>query len=417
MVIATSSIVVVMGMGAISIDMASWYQTHHQDQVAADAAALAAANCMANAGGTSTNDVCTSTTDTTDAASVAVQIAGDNGLTIPSSDVTFTASTVSVSTPGSAPVWFASLFGMHSVKSSAAAKATWTSDPTTCTAAAQSAGLCAALYAHYSTCSSNTFGISDSGGSATINGSVLSNGSLSFNGGGSTTFEGPVTYGPGCGPDNALPTNGKNYTYDDGAPKAETADAPWPIDYSQPAYFPACSSGGPVYCTGPGNTPSYCNYELTGNFNVNGYISTASSPTSNANGVYCGVGNGTPSNPSTWNATVNISGGGGTASVTFIASQVQFTGGNWTLTPYSDNLLAYAVSNQGQAFEASGGTFNYSGNVFVPIGTANLTGGNEQATSMIEADFIAISGGSITGDGPPTTAGSSLSLGNDYLTN
>ena len=73
MVIAAAAMFVVMLMAALAIDTAAGYQRRHQAQVAADAASLAAANCLADAG--ETGDACTSTTDTTDAVRVATTIA------------------------------------------------------------------------------------------------------------------------------------------------------------------------------------------------------------------------------------------------------------------------------------------------------------------------------------------------------
>ncbi len=43
-----SSMVVMLGMAALGIDVATWYTEHHQTQVVADSAALAAANCLAH---------------------------------------------------------------------------------------------------------------------------------------------------------------------------------------------------------------------------------------------------------------------------------------------------------------------------------------------------------------------------------
>jgi hypothetical protein len=160
-------------------------------------------------------------------------------------------------------------------------------------------------------------------------------------------------------------------------------------------------------------TPSYCTYAFTGPLNFNSYISpTNTSPTKN--GVYCDVGTGTASTPSTWNGTINISGGNGTANVTFIAGQVTFSAtssatSGWNLSPYQDNLLAYATNAGGntatQAFDLAGGDFNYTGNIFVPTGTAVVAGGAANAGTFIEADLITLSGGSLTGDGPSSSGG------------
>ena len=51
LVVLSLSMVVMLGMAALGIDVASWYAKHHQTQVVADSAALAAANCLAHPNG------------------------------------------------------------------------------------------------------------------------------------------------------------------------------------------------------------------------------------------------------------------------------------------------------------------------------------------------------------------------------
>ena len=70
LIIVALAMTAMLGMAAIGIDVSTWYQKHHQAQVVADAAALAAANCLAHPN-TGPSPQCSSSTDTTDATTVA----------------------------------------------------------------------------------------------------------------------------------------------------------------------------------------------------------------------------------------------------------------------------------------------------------------------------------------------------------
>lgn len=80
LIVVVIAMFAILALAAYAIDVASWYAKHHQAQVSADAAALGAANCMAQAGLKSSQ--CSSQTDTTDAAKVATTLAADNSVTI-----------------------------------------------------------------------------------------------------------------------------------------------------------------------------------------------------------------------------------------------------------------------------------------------------------------------------------------------
>ncbi|HET9721277.1 MAG TPA: pilus assembly protein TadG-related protein [Solirubrobacteraceae bacterium] len=115
LILTALAMTLVLLMSAVAIDMATWYQKHHQAQVAADAAALAAANCLANGKTTtSTGNNCTSPTDTTDAKSVANQIAATN---LPTStdqvQVDTISHTVTVTASATPQVDFAGLVSLH----------------------------------------------------------------------------------------------------------------------------------------------------------------------------------------------------------------------------------------------------------------------------------------------------------------
>ena len=50
LVVVVSSMTVLLGVAAFGIDAATWMAKHHQAQLVADSAALAAAQCLANPG-------------------------------------------------------------------------------------------------------------------------------------------------------------------------------------------------------------------------------------------------------------------------------------------------------------------------------------------------------------------------------
>jgi len=70
LVIVILAMTLIVAIAALAIDVSQWYATRHQAQVAADAAALAGANCMAD-GGTTANTSCGSIPGTYVSAAVA----------------------------------------------------------------------------------------------------------------------------------------------------------------------------------------------------------------------------------------------------------------------------------------------------------------------------------------------------------
>ena len=132
LVFAVFAMVATIGMGAFAIDIARWYQKHHQDQVASDAASLAAANCLSHPGRTVTVNTptgsqqalaCTSTTDAYDAKQVAVDVAYENGVSIPTANVSLVNGVVSVDGTTSAPALLAGIAGVQSGTQEAGASA------------------------------------------------------------------------------------------------------------------------------------------------------------------------------------------------------------------------------------------------------------------------------------------------------
>jgi hypothetical protein len=445
LIIIVSSMAVLLGMAAFGIDTASWMVRHHQAQVVADSAALAAAHCLADPGqsgtinlsGTETTvPACSSSSDTADAQTVAVDYAAANGLTITTSNVSVntTKDTVNVTAPAPSTAAFASMFGLASTTQRAMAEAGWSAGSSyTCSASTPSQ--CSAVYAGNTACPSNSspsasqspvsgFQDGNTGGGATptINGVVHSEGGVTIvNSGPSFNGTPPITVAGSCYTSSNMPDYGK---------ATEVASQPWPINYAASPYFSACTTtcttvGGvadvPPYCTQA--TTSSTGYDFT---NVN---DNADLPVSG--NVYCAIGTGLPSNPATWNGAIQIeanypSSGCGSSypQVTFIGGNISFitdNGGGTSicLSPDLDNCLMYSTGN----VNIYNGTFAWTGNIFDPTGTIALgsqgAGGDNDSSSsgMLEGWNVYMVNATLnmTGDGPAPGSSGGSSAGSDML--
>ena len=422
LVIVALAMVAVIGMAALAIDVGSWYEKHHQAQVAADGAALAAANCMANAG--SSGDSCTSATDTSDATTVAETYASDNGVTITSSDIAFnmTKDTVTVTTPNPAPAYFASIVGIHGTTPTAKSTATWTSEQaSTCTAALQAKGDCYMAFAYDTTCSDT--GITVNSNKATLDGAMHSNGNINDDGSkNNTSLSGPNSYGNGSGCNNN-PSGDQPVTE-----VQDTSPLCYPIDYSGLTPNPS-SCGGTDSSPAWSPTSSYCTVTITsaGTYtiptNAGGYLTP---------GVYCDT------NAS---GTVAVAGSAQSAStgITVVASNLNLTSAG-TLYPYTsssataDNqLVLYQYSSywNGSTCDGSGSTpvvgslllngntsFNLNGTIYAPCANITYDANNTTMVGFIEGYTVLFNGGNFTGSGPaPTGAGDVINTpGADSLT-
>ena len=127
LVIISLSMVVFLGMAAFAIDVANWYTKHHQAQVVADSAALAAANCLAHPNVGASGSSCSSSTDVNDAKRSRSPYAAANGLTITTSQVVVDTANrkVTVNASAQTPAVFASVFGLHNTTEAATAAASW----------------------------------------------------------------------------------------------------------------------------------------------------------------------------------------------------------------------------------------------------------------------------------------------------
>ena len=399
LVIIILSMVVILGIAALAIDVSQWYAARHQAQVTADAAALAAANCMASG----------SCTSNTDAQNMAISYAGKNGATITASNVTFpTSSTVEVSVPAQEGNFLSSAVGITPQTTSESAVASWTSSTSPCT---PSAGTCAAIFAMASpsgsTCPTD---ITLNGAGDTITGSVHANGTISESGGDQSL--GTTSYGPTAGGCSYNPSNGST-------PATGTSEAPsttWPTDYSQ--VLTACGGTGQVACTGPcvnsadassdpctpplggttdkcesssdgcSGTPAYCTQGAASYDFGNGQ---AALPTDN---VWCAFGTWSPTNPADYTGLIYFQSGTlGSASTpiygTWVGGTIEVGHKSYlstqTSTPtypvfYSAGSgTCSSASSGGVCMSASGSQIN--GDVFSPNGTSSLTAPDRHSTS------------------------------------
>ncbi|MGC9221407.1 MAG: pilus assembly protein TadG-related protein [Solirubrobacteraceae bacterium] len=430
LILTALAMLAMFAMSALVIDISTWYVQRHRDQVVADAAALAAANCLANPSSHSgLGPSCTSATDTADAQAVAVAYAAANGLTLTTSQVSVNTSTdtVTVNATASSTPYFARLLGINTVTTSASSQAAWqngsssSGSTTTCTGGDN----CYAIYAANQTCGPNNGWVTNET-SEVIDGAVHSQGSLNISNG-SFTFNGPVTYSSGNCPYTAhqnatISSGGTHYLPAAGWNQAASY---WPENYAD--IYPACGGNGTYQCTGPSGTPSYC---------------TAADPSfsftwaNTPNGVYCAYGTGTPSDPSTWNGTISFTNGAGSTcsssspyDVTMIAGNVYASGASALyLQPYANNLLVYATDTDAQAEASSGesyavawtnGPYHLNGIMFAPNGSEDLSSVSITATFLEAQNVYTINlSDVIRGEGPMTTstgATSSSTTGSDSL--
>src|SRR5579875_3420119 len=183
LVVVVSTMTVLLGVAAFGIDAANWMAKHHQAQVVADSAALAAAHCLANPGQsggtivlkgvTTTVPGCTSNTDTADADQVAIDYAAANGLTITNANVNITGTEVKVTAPATSSGVFSTVAGIKTTSQSAGAGASWTNNSGLCSTPGNG---CDFMFAHDSNCQSSSNGIYiTQSGNVQVEGNIQSN--------------------------------------------------------------------------------------------------------------------------------------------------------------------------------------------------------------------------------------------------
>ncbi len=444
MFIAALGMFVTLAVAAGAIDVASWYQKHHQAQVAADAASLAAANCLANSG---PGQTCTSPTDTTDAIQVAEQIAADNGLTIAASQVQIdtTSGQVTVSPGTTAPSILAEAAGIQNATIAADAAAgyvpgrtsstvetgstveatdyvkttpettttttpetTTTTTPetttttipetttttipvttTTTTTTQIAGGNYLALFAMDSNnCATKTnASLYLQGGGDTVKGGIFSNGSVYVDGG---SFN-QIYYGTGSGCTFGAESGGNVFNPSADNPSQASVDAAsWPVPYN--------TSQDPL----PGCTSTH-----TGS----GTWSIPGQPTGEQQ-VFCAVGTGQAGDPSTWNGTILLTGAEnnpypGYPDDTFIGGSLSVGQGGMDLeaADWPNQKLLMYMTDTGKPVDLTYGAGALHGDVETPNGSIYYDSGGNAFDGLLEGLSVDVAGGggdTYYGDGPTT---------------
>ena len=453
LVVVIVSLGVLVGMAAFGIDTATWMVKRHHDQVVADAAALAAANCLAHPSSTPTSMVingsqtsvpaCSTGSDATDATTVAVDYAAANGLTIATSNVNVDTKggTVTVTAPSTSPGFFARLFGIDQASQLAAATASWRSGLQNCTNPGSNSA-CGFLFANDSSCSSSSGITLSNAGTVSVTGTSVSNGNLGGRTNGTVSL-GTASYGPGSGCENNVQYNGHNPW---SSPPTQASQVySYPINYAND--FPACGSSNDPCQGGTGPLAGYPSFCTNAAQNITlGSGASGGNPVND--NVYCASGTGKPFDPSTWNGTITISlSSNQTLYDTFVGGSISFSGiGNSVLSACGYAAGGYVATNCAPSvpppatanyplFYATdtptttpsgttalsvsvGGTEDLYGDMAALYGDASLTmTGTPVLTSFVEAlDINATMRGTAYGDGPVYSGSGGYTAGIDSLT-
>lgn len=375
LIIVVLAMFVVIGISALAIDVAQWYQKHHQAQVSADSAALAAANCLANSKctpGTATGTATSmAATNRVPASIVSVNTTGTNG-----GNVTVTTSTIAPQqfSAGQTPRVSAQAVASYTNHLTAPASifgsdcATPTLPPTSpCTIDCTKPGVT----------------VLTSGGT-NIPGAIVTNGSLDLDLKGGTTI-GDIEYGGPSGASCAANNVEKidNNTTVQNGPAEEQSFASLPETFNN-----VWTSTTTNECS---NSSLYApNGSGTGNFagiSIPGWTSDSTYP----NEVDIGTGNqsaiGSSGSPVIICANTIVLGGNGEAltNMTLVANTFTFTGSTngFTITPASTatsdqsiapNVAFYATSSSGINFGSN--NVNITGVVYAPLGKITLVKNN-----------------------------------------
>ncbi len=435
LVIVVLCMFLMLMLAALTIDVSAWYQTHHRAQVVADAAALAAANCLANASTTdSTNtNMCTTTTDTTHALGVATNIAKSNGVTLGASNVAVGTSAVTVTTPIQAPEFFAGIVGLSSPTVSAHAVASFLpGSGNVWTCPSTGATNCVSLFAGNTTCPSSpssTVGLdlvtNDSGGGTSTMYDMYTNGEY-WNGGASGAASYEVgTPGSGgsasCGSDHMKKSSTTTFTYTSGA-----------IPYTAVWTQPTCTgSNTATYWTTSGSAPAANQIGAPGVYCVTASPAGSGSPAcqDGASGMTAGYIDVDES------SSLLTAGGGyefvapcvtlsGTTSarIQSIAGQPLVYGTSNIVTSATKTALptCTAASNNGTAGSSTfidGNGADIDSTMYDQCGTVEYTQNNNFVGYVEAWNIIVDKNNTVTGNGPSSTGGGSVTTpgGTDSL--
>lgn len=406
LVLVMFAMAVILIIAALAIDVASWYQRHHQAQVAADSAALAAANYMAKGG------VPTAATNT------ATTYAGANGIPIDASNVNVntTSDAVTVTVATHASEFFEHFFGTSGPAVSARAVASWTAP-----------GAAFSLFAGNQTCGTG-LGLqfsSNGGGNQAVSG-LFSNGQFNISSNSQGSVNGAFAWDQSTASKYcANPAN--TTTVPNGAiNESGTSALPYPETFSQPTSGSGCTFSAPYFTTSTS----------IGN-GTNNAVPVPAGDQITTPGVYCvttgftDTGGCTDDYQSSTNTGWIYIGTALTGAYEFVAPCVTLTHASSSLTAPSGDPLIYGTSNTTTPAPTPSGFStctnpsstsvstwvddNYGIVLGAPIydqcGTVEITG-NNVFTGFIEAANITVDkNNAITGTGPTP----SYELGNDNL--
>jgi hypothetical protein len=424
-VLATVMMLAVLGMAAVAIDVATWYQKHHQVQVSADAAVLAAANCLANSSATNTSSSsCTSINDPS-AVTVAQSIASINGASLSATNISRGFDSVTVTLPATAPALLAGIDNIRTATTQATAKARYY--PAGLKFSCPSSGLntCLAFFAGNTYCptsaTNTSVGLvlvtSDSGGGNTMIPDAFTNGYL-YDGANSASSAVGVTL-----PGNTTATCSTANTGAKGLEASYTSTSlPYPDAWPAPnladctkkaAYF-STQTGAPTQnqITSPG---IYC---VTGNGTISSSNPTGcqSSPTTQSTG-YLYVDEASPALTSGgWYEFISpctVLANSATPTITNVPDQPLIYGTANITIPATASALPTCTSaaNNGTAgsdLYITGSSANVSAPLYDQCGTTDINQNNSYLGYVAAWNIIVEQNNSVTGNGPTSASGSGV---------
>jgi Flp pilus assembly protein TadG len=353
---------VFLGMGALAVDVGSFYQSQTQAQSAADSAALAAAQSLP--GSTAAAKTTGTNFATTNYPGVTVNV------TTPYNSST---TQVRVSVTTTTPAFFGKALGVTKANVSASAVAS----------AATTGGAKSTIFAKGTSCTGT--GIQLQAGNLTLNGGIISNGPMLASGHNNTFGSG--TYG---GPNNCSWTDnsgGDNTFGGSTSPTKSTTNQPWPEDYT--SYFPVGTGSSDPFANDVTSNGGNCTFH-GGDLNLQSLASTTM-----ISGVYC-------YNSIEFNEA-NLT----CSPCTFVAQSMQFNQGPDHFTPAFQNSLMFYDMETNPNLNANGTSFLSGGTDFFPNAT-NLT---INAPSGTVSGFIEAQGVTVNGGGPTTWTGTGTPVG------
>jgi hypothetical protein len=425
-VLAALMMLVVLGMAAMAIDLATWYQKHHRVQVAADAAVLAAANCLANSSSTNTSPNGCSSPNDPNAVTVARNMASANGEALASSNVNLGFDSVTVTLPDTAPALFASIDNIKSASVQATAKASYYPSGLKFSCPTSGLNTCVSFFAANTYCPSSATNTSvglvlvtnDSGGGNTVIPDAVTNGYV-YDGANSASSAVGVTLpgssGPSCSTANAT-AKGETATY-------MPAPVPYPTAWPMPTAA-GCTKTAPYFSTQSG-TPSQDQITTPGVYCVtsNGAIPTSNpsgcqaTPTAQSTGYLYVDESSAALTPGGWYEFISpctTIANSSTPTITNVPGQPLVYGTANITTPATKSALpacttAANTGTAGSDLYVIGSNANISGPLYDQCGTADVNQNNAYLGYLAAWNIILEQNNTVTGNGPTTASGGGVS--------